>query len=244
MDGWSTFPEYYLASVADRIVVPEMGMISHLGVMLQTYKLGGFQDILGIRPQIIFHGKHKVALYDSTDITDESKAQLNEVVESIYGVALVDIQASRSKTLKIEKAPEIFNGQFIAAQDAQGLGLVDTLGFYESAKDEMKLLLDHDPAYVDAEYIRDFNRENDEMGPTTIFSAFNRIAVIEIDGPIVDGGSGDNFLFGGKSVGSETIKGQIKAAAGDIGVKAVILRVNSPGGPPSLRRRLWRLYAS
>lgn len=229
LDGWSTFPEYYLASAADRIVIPQLGMVSHLGVMLQTFKLGGFQDILGIRPQVIFRGKHKVALYDSTDITDENRAQLSEVVESIYGVALRDIQRSRGN-LDSQKIPQIFNGQFIAAQEALTLGLVDNLGFYEAAKDEMKALLSKEPSYIRADYIRDFDKEYDETGPTTIFSAFNRIAVIEIDGPIVDGETGDNFLFGGKSVGSETIKAQIKSAADDIGVKAVLLRVNSPGG--------------
>lgn len=230
LDGWSTLPEYYLASVADRVVMPEMGMISHLGVMLQTYKMGGFYDILGVKPQVVFHGKHKVALYDSTDISDESKAQLHGVLESVFQTVRDDIQKSRGSELKDDKSPQIFNGQFIAAQDALSLKLVDNLGFYESAKDEMKSLLGRDPSYVKADFIRDFDREYDELGPTSIFSAFNRIAVIEIDGPIVDGESGDNFLFGGKSVGSETIKAQIQSVADDIGVKALILRVNSPGG--------------
>ncbi len=229
LDGWNTLPEFYLASAADRIVIPELGMISHLGVMLQTYKLAGLQDLLGVRPQIIFHGKHKVALFDSTDISDESKLQLKTVLESLYHIVVDDVRQDRGERLSSQPA-QIFGGQFISAKESLKMGLVDRLGFYEVARDEMKSLLNKEPAYLKAEYLKEFELQFDQMGPTTILSAFNRIAIIEIDGPIVDGESGENILFGGKSVGSETIVQQIKQAADDIGVRAVILRVNSPGG--------------
>lgn len=217
--------EYYLAASADKIVMPELATISHLGNIVQYMKYKGIYDFLGIKYQIFKRGKFKDALLPyGKEMTGEQREQLEEVVEDVYRQMISDI--SKDRNVEINKLKKVADGKFITAKESKNLNLVDRTGYYYEAKRVISDLL---------------NKEG-EIEPISILSVLpppqksfiipplKRFAVIEIDGAIGFGSNSQNVIFGGKVVGADEISNQIKKAADSRTIKAIILRINSPGG--------------
>ena len=224
INGWARLPEYYLATAADRIVIPELGNISHLGLELEVTKLKKFMNNFGFDSQIITGGTYKGASNPgSPDLTDAERALFKTIVNDLYHHVLFDIKSARK--LDWDKVAHIFDGRIITARQAKKLGLVDDLAYWDSKSMGIFLSskLKKTKPYPLTQFI-------DIPSPPSIFSPHNRIAVIEIDGPIVGGKSGSNDLFGGKVTGSDDVVAILKSLKKKSGIKGVLLRINSPGG--------------
>lgn len=245
LENWSTLPEYYLASIADQIIMPELGTISHLGLSMDVLKFKTFLNNFGMDSRVIASGKYKGTTYpSSTEKLDESeRLLLTDLLNSMYHQVLFEIKESRN--LKWQELSQVFDGRIVSAQDAKKKGLVDKLGYW----DEVKLAALEEIKPTDAQKVRDYNAKHpdeskkeasiqmtpleffaDVPEPASLLSPFNRIAVIEIDGMIMTGQSGTGFLFGGKTTGADDIEALIKQIEKDISIKGVVLRINSPGG--------------
>jgi protease IV len=224
IENWATLPEYYLASIADKIIMPELGTISHLGINLEILKTKNFLNNWGINPLIITSGKYKGTLSPNTDkLSEEKEVVLEELVNSLYHQVLFDIKENRK--LDWDKVSKIFDGRLITASEALELGLIDSLGYWDKVKEIANAdKKQKDPSIINIQNFADIPEA------TSIFSPFNKIAVIEVDGAITSGKEKNDFLFGGKKTGADDINKIVEKINKDITVKGVILRVNSPGG--------------
>jgi protease IV len=219
--------EYYLASVADKVIAPSAGTVGGIGKSMNIVKVKGLLEKLGIESQMLSKGKYKTTfnMY-SSDLTKEQRLMIQDILADLYRQMVTDIESSRKGKISMEKLKEISDGSIYSAGKAKELGLIDEVGYYNDAlragadlygsKDDISVI-DQKDLFVD-----------DVDG--YLFAFPNKIAVVEIDGDIVTGSSGQNVLFGGHSTGADVVCDQIRKAADDWQIKAIIVRINSGGG--------------
>jgi len=232
VEGSAVGDEYYLASVADKIIAAPGSAIGGFGKSLALYRASGLFEKLGIEWQIFSKGKYKTA-FDSLSprMSKEQKEMVEGLVANLYRQMLTDIAQSRK--MKIEKLKEIGDGMIFPAKLAQKMGLVDEVGYlYDvcsvaasvcGVSGEVRIV---EPSLVEPE----------EVFFTQVFG----VAVIEIQGEIVSGASGQNFIFGGGYTGSDKVAADIRKAADDVFIKAIILRIDSPGGSAVAAGEIYR----
>ena len=225
IEGWATLPEYYLASIADKIYMPPLGTVSQLGIKLEVLKTSQFLEKFGLTSVTTASGVFKDALKPDSDLLNsQHEYYLNELMNEFYQKVIADIQLSRE--LDWTKVSDVFDGRLLSARSAKELGLIDDLCYVNDFDEKIIELIQKDTVGFTLTRLSDYQYTN----PPTVFSMFNRIAVIEIDGSIVSGSHSSNFLFGGKSTGSNDIAKTVRQINQDPTIKGVILRVNSPGG--------------
>ncbi|MFC1637693.1 signal peptide peptidase SppA [Candidatus Margulisiibacteriota bacterium] len=223
VEGSAVGEEYYLASVADKIVAPPGAAIGGFGKSIEIFRLKGLFKKIGVEWQIFRQGKYKAAFDPySEGLSEEQEEMVRGLVADLYRTMLTDIAQDRGMTL--EKIKEIGDGMIFPARLAQQMGLVDEIGYYKDAR-KLAAVIAGD-SKNDAKIITPAFIEPDEVFLSKVFG----VAVIEIDGEIVSGSGGENIVFGGRSVGSETVARYIRQASDDVFVKAIVLRIDSPGG--------------
>ena len=208
---------YYLASTADRIFLHPKGGGALTGLGTTQLFVKDLLDTLGIDIQLIRHGKYKSAgeMYIRNDISPENRQQYEELLGSIWGGMLAEMAESRGKSA--EEMTALVDGlRLSTAQSWIDSGLVDGLKY----RDEMEAYLAHllgtdDPAGVKTISLKDYIKDL-KKGPSG-----KKVAVIYADGEIVRS-SGD--------IVGEKLARQIASVRRDSTVKAVVFRVNSPGG--------------
>jgi protease IV len=219
--------EYYLASVADNVVASPAGTVGGLGKSISVVRVKGFLDMIGVETQTIAKGKYKTTFSSySPEFTKEQKYMVQVVVADLYRQMVTDVETSRKGKISVTQLKDIADGSIFSAAKAKQLGLIDNIGYYNDAvkvcqtvtdsKDDVRIVQIKD-------LVGDLNED-------FLFNFPNKVAVVDIDGEIVTGRSGNNVLFGGRATGADTVCDQIRKATDDWQVKGIILRVNSPGG--------------
>jgi protease-4 len=232
VEGSAIGDEYYLAAAADRIIAAPGSGIGGFGKSLEIYRFSGLFKKLGVDWQILSKGKYKTSFdWLSPGTSPEQKEMLEGMVADLYRQMLTDI--SESRRIKIEKVKEIGDGMIFPAGLAQKMGLIDDVGYFSEVckmaggvcgvKDEIKLV---EPRLLEPE----------DFFLTQVFG----VAVIEINGELVSGSSGQNWIFGGTFTGSDKIVRDIRKACDDVFVKAIVLRIDSPGGSPIASGDIYR----
>ncbi|WP_460620819.1 signal peptide peptidase SppA [Hymenobacter tenuis] len=213
---------YYLASVADKIYLNPQGTLEFNGLSSETMYYKNLFDKLGVQAQIFRVGSFKSAVepYFRTNMSDSARMQTASFLNSMNNSMLAEVAAARKiapARLKVISDSMLVHN----ADDAKRLGLVTDLGYYDQATDYMKgkLGVEKDKKLSLIDY-SDYKKTKDEEGSTS----GNRIAVIYAEGDIVTG-KGSN-----ESIGSTNFAEAIRKARLDKKVKAVVLRINSPGG--------------
>lgn len=224
---------YYLASVADKIYLNPAGELLINGYSYQEPYLKGLFEKIGVEPILIRHGKYKAAGEPliADKMSDENRHQIEVYAGGIYNHFLKSIAVSRKKT--IEEVTEIANKLLIQnPEDAKKLGMIDGTLYQDEVMMEIKKLSAiNEKDKINFVAVSSYSKQAKDK--TTITSK-NKIAVIYIDGDIVSGDGDD------KSVGSETFAESICKARKDSSVKAIVLRVNSPGGSALASDVIWR----
>jgi protease-4 len=223
IDGSALGEEYYLASVADKIIAPAGASIGGFGKSVAIYRTSGLFEKLGIEYQVFSKGKYKDALgpYNKS-MTKEQKAMIESIVSDLYRQMLSDI--AKDRNMKLEKIREMDSGIILTAKEAKEKGLIDEIGYYNTAMaSASKICGGRDEP---AQLIAPEQVNSEEFFFNQVFG----VAVIEIDGELITGVGGENIIFGGRYVGSQTIAEYIKKASDDSLTKAIVLRINSPGG--------------
>lgn len=224
IEGSAIGDEYYLASVADRIVAAPGSAIGGFGKSLEIYRFAGLFKKLGIEWQILSSGEYKTSFdWLSPGASKAQEEMLAGIVADNYRQMLTDI--SQDRKMKIEKVKEIGDGMIFPAKLAQQMGLIDRVGYFREvcgfgaefcgASGEVRIV---EPRLLEPE--------------EAFFAQVFGVAVVEIDGEIVTGSSGQDLIFGGSYTGSDKTVRDIRRAAEDIFVKAIVLRIDSPGGSP------------
>ena len=228
-----TFTEsgYYVASVADHIILNPAGMLDMSGLSSEVTFFKGMFEKLNVEPQIFRVGTFKSAVepFLRKDMSEPSKEQIRALLNSVYGVFIQNIASARginpselrtiSDQLKIR-----------TTEDALNYKLVTQLGYYDEVLTEMRAVaeLEEDakiPVVSVKKYSDSFVAEK--------YNA-NKIAVIVAEGNIVSGKGGEG------SIGSDVFAKEIRKARLDDKIKAIVLRINSPGGSALASDVMWR----
>lgn len=223
---------YYLASMADSIYLNPVGEMDWRGMAMPVVFYKGALDKLGIEPQVFRHGTFKSAVepYILNRMSPENRTQMETIANSIWGTMVEDIAEERN--LSIDSL-NMFATDLSAmmAEDALANRMVDGLKYEDEVEDILREILELDadediPMVTLGEYIA--------ANPYTPTYSDNKIEVIYAEGQIVQGTSEQGTL------GSSTLADQLAEARLDEEVKAVVLRVNSPGGSALASEVIWR----
>jgi protease-4 len=228
---------YYLASVADKVYMNPKGIFEFKGFSSQITFLKGTLDKLGIEAQVIKVGTYKSAVepFVRTNMSDANRLQVNSYMGSLYDHFLTEISAAR----KVSKDSlfNIANNLSIQfPEDALKYHLVDGLKYRDEVLDELKNRTNLDKKddlhnveladYTNSSYRPENKKDKkDKKG---------HIAIIYASGEIA-GGDGDE-----NTIGSDKISAALRKARLDDNIKAVVLRVNSPGGSSLASDVIWR----
>lgn len=229
--------EYYIATSADKIFMPPSGDVYVNGFAAEAMFYKGSLDKLGIETDVIQIGpKYKNApdQYTRTSMGDGQKEVINAVIDEYYGRMVGAIAESRKKAP--EDVQALIDGAPYSAVKAKANGLIDEAFYSEQVYDELKQRL----GYKDDEKIRTISGGDYRETPSDSLGLNNgeRVAVIYASGAI-NIGSSNNSPFGGQMVGSDTIVKAVNDAAENSSIKAIVLRVDSPGGSALASDLMW-----
>lgn len=221
--------EYYLATAFNEIWMQPNTEVGITGVAMEIPFVKGLLDKIGVEPEFYTRYEYKTAVSSlvNKDFTPEFKSEMKRLGSSLFGRIVEDIAAVRKLDVKeVEKA---VNEAPLFAESALEKGLIDKVAYkpelIETVMDEtnaeMINVLDY---YLNI-------KEGGKKNPT--------IALMVVDGVINEGKSSSNPLQGESVAGSDTIIEQLDAIAQDRNVKALVLRINSPGGSYTASNEIW-----
>lgn len=210
--------EYYIASCADEVVALPEAILEIHGLSAEVMFLKGAFDKFGVEAQFVAMGKYKNApnQYTEKKFTAAHREQMESLIGGLYDEYISAVAKSRKKT-EDEVEAMISAGPYDGAS-ALDAGLVDKLEYPEEALDA---------AGETHRHLGDFR---DKGGA---FDTRPKVALIFVDGEIMSGESQEGGIGSGAVAGSDTIAEALRNAADDESIKAVVLRVNSPGGSGS-----------
>jgi len=229
-----TQPAYYLASVADRVYLHPEGTLMFKGINAEMFFLKGTLDKLDVKMQVIRHGKYKAAMepFFLDKMSPENRQQITALISQTWNRMLEGISASRNIPV-----PELnaLADSLITLQPEAVLQrrLADGLLFRDQLLDSLKKMLDlsgkKEISFVTIENYTSVP-ESGSVKP----GVKDKIAVIYAVGTI-GSGEGDD-----RNIGSDRIGSAIRSAREDDRVKAIVFRINSPGGSALASDVIWR----
>ena len=225
--------DYYLASAADEVYVNPVGVLDFKGLATEVLFYKELQEKSGIKMEVIRHGKYKSAVepFLSDSMSDENRTQIKELITSIWSVIVDDISESRNITPQnLNVIADTLGGR--TPEYAVASGLLDgTLYFdqYENLlKEKIGVAEDDELNYVGLmDYAKKANKKK-------IHNGSDKIAVIYAQGEILFGEGGKGYI------GQGLIVDALHKAVDNESVKAIVLRVNSPGGSALVSDIIWR----
>lgn len=227
---YMTQSAYYLGSVADEVYIHPQGFVDFKGLNAELMFLKGMFDKLDMDMQIVRHGKFKSAVEPliQKEMSAENREQYSAFIQGIWSSMLDEIAESRS--LSIAQLNVIANE--LSAYDAEGAlsyGLIDATKHRDEFREVVskRLLLDIEDIHFVS--LSQYDRVIKTFPVTS-----DRLAVIYATGQI-GGGQGNDM-----TVGSDRLAETISKARKDENVKAVVFRVNSPGGDALASDVIWR----
>lgn len=222
---------YYLASVADKIYLNPAGELFLRGFSHQTVYLKSALDKLGLKPELIRHGKFKAAGEPliSDRMSEENREQIKSYVGSLYHTFINKIASAR-KLNKDSTEQIVAHLQVRSALDAVQYKLIDGLKYEDQVHKEINKRMGKEPDSKLKMVGPDRLQENPE-GST---KSKNKIAVVYFNGDIVSGQGTE------ESIGSDSYVATLQKIRRNETYKAVVLRINSPGGSALASDVIWR----
>ena len=215
--------EYYLATAADYIVLAPNGYVGLNGLKLDVTFVGGTLEKLGVEPHYTRVGKYKSATEQIADkaFTEPAKEALNAVLDDFYDKFVEDIAAGRGMSENAVRSI-VDKGPYMPV-DALDLGLVDRLAYTDEIPDIMKEVVGRSTYRLRYREFagREPARPRWDEPPV--------IAIVYGEGAILGGSNRDEPVIG-DVMGPRTLSGAFRAVREDKNVKAVVFRVDSPGG--------------
>lgn len=228
--------EYSVAIAADQIYVAPAGSLLVKGFAAHATFMKGFFDKIKVEPNFARHGKYKSAVerYTRSDMSTEDREALNVLLDDIYKNYVEEIAKARKKDPE-EVKKLIDDGPYNFVKKAKEVGLIDDAIYLDEVKDKLKTDLKI------AKYKSISGNKYSSISPSEFgIGKGERIAIIYATGAINSGKSNNNPFSSDESIGSDTVAAAIRNAREDKDIKAIILRVNSPGGSPLASDIIWR----
>jgi protease IV len=211
--------EYYLATFADKVLLFKGGSLSISGIGAEAVFLKNTLSKLGVQADIFHIGDYKTASNTFTEerMTPAHRESTQALIDDLYQAVISGIAANRK--LDAVEVKKILDRSPLPPAEYVKNKLIDALGY----EDDMYQSL---PAkYPEVEF-KNYAKTRSPLP----FSGNKKIAVIFASGEINMGRSGGQSLLGGDVLGADTLAGQLRQARNNYAVKAVVLRVDSPGG--------------
>jgi protease IV len=226
--------DYYLNSVANTIYLNPIGEIDFKGLSTEVMYYKDFQDKTGLKMEVIRHGKYKSAVepFLTNKMSPENRDQISTFLNSIWNAMVVDI--SKSRNIPVSQLNTIANGLLArTAELAKNNKLIDKIAYEDEYHNDIRksLQLKSDEEY-NAVNIMDYAQ--DVATSTSEFSSKDKIAIIYAQGEI---GSGEGDL---NIIGEGSMRRSLIEARKDDKIKAIVLRVDSPGGSALTSELIWR----
>jgi protease-4 len=226
--------EYYLNSVANTVYLNPAGEMEFKGLSSDLLFFKDFQDKSGIKMEVIRHGKYKSAVepFLENKMSDANREQITALLNSIWSSFVSDI--AKSRKLSVQKLNEIANGLLARTPEmAKAQKLVDIIAYEDEYHNDIKKLLqltskDEYESVSIADYTQNFISTSLPTGTS------NEIAIIYAQGDI-ESGEGDVDI-----IGEGAMRRSIKEARDNEDVKAIVLRIDSPGGSALTSDLIWR----
>jgi len=220
---------YYIASAADKVYMNPMGMLDLHGLSSQTMYVKNTLEKVGIEMTVVKHGKYKSAVepFLTDKMSDASREQTTELLHDIWGIYRSEVATARGLSPEnIDAYADLMMG-LQKPELSLKYQLVDGLKYYDEMLDELKALSGRDG---DKKVRRILTSK---YAKTLVSQEKNKdeIAVIYAVGAI-DGGS--------EGINSKKLSANIRKAREDEDIKAIVLRVNSPGGSAYGSEQIWR----
>ena len=246
--------EYLLAAAMERAVLIPTGSLNLTGLRAEVLFYKGLLDKLDIEADMLAMGKYKsgVEPYMRDGMSDAFRESMTALLDDLYAQFLVHIAESRDG-ITAEGVSELVNSGPFTAEEAHQQNLVDALQYYDELVDTLKIASpDEDVQVVKPDYER--KRKVPDMNSfaglmqllsmlnppqrTRTSTAENQIALIYADGPILP--DVESLLASMPVIMPETLKEAFEKARTDASVRAVVLRIDSPGGSALASDLIWR----
>jgi protease-4 len=244
---------YLVASACDEIVLPVSGMVALPGVRLEITYYKQLFDRLNIHADFLHEGAFKGAAepYTREKMSDEVRQNLTGIVNDFYEQMVETIAADRK--LSADKVRQLIDRGLFSATAAKEAGLIDEVAYSDEFEtglekklgvDELELVVGYGKKKVDTDFsgpagILKLFQMMLGAEPTSNISNRKKVAIVYAVGEITTGEGGAG-MFGGSSLGSDTIIKAIKKAEEDKSVVAIVLRIDSPGGSALASDLMWR----
>jgi protease-4 len=224
---------YYLASVADTVFINPVGAIDFKGLSSEVLFLKNLQEKTGVKMEVIRHGKYKSAVepFLENEMSANNREQITSFLKSIWNEMLVDI--SESRNISVEELNLIADG-LLARNPKLAIEnkLVDGAIYMDEYEAKLKLACGVDlDKKLNTITLKDYISTGKGR---VIEKASDKIAVIYAQGEIIYGKGDEDYI------GQELIINALREARKSNSVKAIVLRVNSPGGSALSSELIWR----
>ncbi len=225
--------DYYLASVADSIFINPMGIMEFKGLAAEVLYFKDLQDKSGVKMEVVRHGKYKSAVepFLSNEMSEENRTQIGELISSIWSSVLDEISESRNLTVaELNTIADTLGAR--TPELAVSSGLVDEILYFDQYEERLKEAsgteIDNDQNYISlTDYAKASSGKKLQKGK-------DKIAVIFAQGEMFYGEGDEN------RIGQGIIVRALKKAREADNVKAIVLRVDSPGGNALTADIIWR----
>ena len=228
-----TQKDYYLASVADEMYINPLGILDFKGLATEVLYYKDLQEKTGLKMEVIRHGKYKSAVepYLSDTMSQENRSQIKALLQSVWESMLTNISESRNVSVQnLNTIADTLGGRM--PEYAVASGLLDGYLYYDEyenlLREELGLDTDDGLNYVDLE---DYTEVS---GRKKLQSGADKIAVIYAQGEILYGEGGKEYI------GQGLLTRALQKAKNNDNIKAIVLRVNSPGGNALTSDIIWR----
>lgn len=214
--------DYYVVSVADSIFINPMGNVTMNGLASEITFFKNAMDKLGVQPEIFYCGQFKSATepFRMNKMSEPNRKQLAALQKDIWDQLLPAV-SEHTKTDTATIYSWVRQGRIQNAQDAITYKLVDGLRY----KDEIETLLKNKEGLKENEKVN-FTAMGDYAGSLSSSPGIDQIAVVVGEGEIVDGHANGN----GAQIAADDFIKEIRRVRNNDKIKAVVLRINSPGG--------------
>jgi len=244
--------QFLLATACDEIVMPEAGMVLIPGVHAEVAYYKELLEKIGIEADMMHVGESKGAAepLTRTNMSEGVRKNLTALVDDVFDQMVTMIASDRN--LKVDEVRDLIDQGLLTVTKAHEVGLIDHVAY----PDEFRTQLQAEYEADELVYVVNYGKkrvDTDFSGPMGMIKLFQKIigagsgsgsskgpkiAVVYAVGPIMSGKSESGF--GGQTMGSDTIIKALNEANDDDQVKAIVLRINSPGGSALASDLMWR----
>ena len=245
--------DFVLASSCDEIVMPEPGTLMLVGLRAEVSFYKNLFDLIGVKAEMLRVGEFKSAAepYTRTAMSPEFRKEMEEILDDRYKM-LVDAIAVPRK-LSAEKVAAAIDEGPLTSRQAKVMGLIDRVAY----EDELESSLAKQAEGKTFKLVKNYGKkktDTDFSGLAGMLkmmemlmgveqpkrkSSNPKLAIIYASGMIMTGKSQSDFLSGESTMGSDTMIKAIREANKDATVKAIVLRVDSPGGSALASDLMW-----